>query len=57
MQRAQRQTRWRVNELDVAAISRSRQQLAEGKVKDIETAFAAIRAELLALKAKKDAAR
>jgi PHD/YefM family antitoxin component YafN of YafNO toxin-antitoxin module len=38
---------------DAAAIQRSRQQIAEGKVKDVDTAFAGIRAELLAKKAKR----
>ena len=40
-------------EHDVAAIRRSRKQIAEGKVHDLETAFAGIRAELLALKSKR----
>ena len=40
---------------DVVAIRRSRQQIAEGKVHELETAFAALRIELLAKKAKQDA--
>ena len=41
---------------DVAAIGRSRQQIAEGKVHELETAFASLRKELLAKKAKHGAA-
>jgi PHD/YefM family antitoxin component YafN of YafNO toxin-antitoxin module len=38
---------------DIAAIQLARQEFNEGKGKDIRTAFAEIRAELLALKAKR----
>jgi hypothetical protein len=43
-------------EHDIAVIRRSRKQIAEGKVHDLEAAFAGIRAELLAMKSKQDAA-
>jgi prevent-host-death family protein len=39
---------------DVAAIQRARQEFKDGKGKDVRSAFAEIRAELLALKAKQD---
>ena len=39
---------------DIAAIQRARQEFKEGKGKDVKAAFAEIRAELLAMKAKQD---
>ena len=41
---------------DIAAIQLARQEFKEGKGKDVRTAFAAIRAELLALKSKRGGA-
>ena len=43
-------------EHDIAAIRRSRKQIADGKTHDLETAFADIRAELVAMKSKQGAA-
>jgi len=41
---------------DIAAIQLARQEFKEGKGKDVRTAFAEIRAELLALKSKRGGA-
>src|SRR5271155_3983059 len=41
---------------DIAAIQLARQEFKEGKGKDVRTAFAEIRAELLALKSKRSGA-
>lgn len=42
-------------EHDITAIRRSRKQIADGKVHNLETAFADIRAELVAMKSKQGA--
>lgn len=44
-------------ERDVAAIRRSMRDIEQGKVHDLETAFADIRAHLLTMKSKQDAAK